>query len=78
LPVGVVASDLPVTPTRLEGTSVEIDTNDEVVVLNNVTSWALEHKVTLTGLDVTRKTLEDVYLSLTREESIEAKGATNV
>lgn len=78
LPVGAVASDLPVTPTRLEGTSVEIDTNDEVVVLNNVTSWALEHKVTLTGLDVTRKTLEDVYLSLTREESIEAKGATNV
>ena len=77
LPAGIAPSDLPVTPTRLEGTSVEINTNDEVVVLNEITSWALEHKVSLTGLDVTRKTLEDVYLALTHQESDDPNGATS-
>ena len=74
LPAGVAPSELPVTPTRLEGTSVEINTNDEVVVLNEITNWALRQRVPLTGLDVTRKTLEDVYLALTHEETNEATG----
>jgi len=77
LPAGVAASDLPVTPTRVDATAVEINTNDEVVVLNEITTWAVQRKVTLTGLDVTRKTLEDVYLALTHEEFDNAKGATN-
>src|SRR5665213_659157 len=77
LPAGVAASDLPVTPTRVDATAVEINTNDEVAVLNEITTWAVQRKVTLTGLDVTRKTLEDVYLALTHEEFDNAKGATN-
>ncbi|HUY17213.1 MAG TPA: hypothetical protein VMV11_06590, partial [Acidimicrobiales bacterium] len=71
----VAPSDLPVTPSRSEGTAVEINTIDEVAVLNQITGWALERRVTLTGLDVTRKTLEDVYLALTHEEAADASGA---
>ncbi|HEV3188074.1 MAG TPA: ABC transporter ATP-binding protein [Acidimicrobiales bacterium] len=77
LPAGIAASDLPVTPTSVDASVVEINTNDEVVVLNEITNWALQRKVTLTGLDVTRKTLEDVYLALTHEEFDDAKGAAN-
>ena len=75
LPAGVAPSDLPVTPSRSEGTAVEINTIDEVAVLNQITGWALERRVALTGLDVTRKTLEDVYLALTHEEAANVGGA---
>jgi ABC-2 type transport system ATP-binding protein len=75
LPVGVASSELPVTPTRTEGTLVEINTDDEVVVLSEITNWALAHKVAVTGLVVARMTLEDVYLSLTHQESDDPIGA---
>jgi ABC-2 type transport system ATP-binding protein len=38
---------------------------DLVRDLHRLTGWALENAVTLDGLDVTRPSLEDVYLSLT-------------
>jgi ABC-2 type transport system ATP-binding protein len=44
---------------------VEISSEDVVRDLNRLTSWAMEHGIGLDGLEVTRPTLEDVYLSLT-------------
>lgn len=58
---------LPFEVSRRDGTVVEIDTDDEVVVLSQLTTWALETRVRLTGLTVTRKSLEDVYLALTQQ-----------
>ena len=66
LPDDVGPSDLPVAPSHLDGTSVEISTDDELVVLARLVNWALEGHRTLPGLSVTRVTLEDVYLDLTR------------
>ena len=44
---------------------VEISSSNVVEDLNRLTNWALEHDANLDGLEVTRPTLEDVYLSLT-------------
>jgi ABC-2 type transport system ATP-binding protein len=44
---------------------VEISSGDVVRDLNRLTSWAIEHRAGLDGLEVTRPTLEDVYLALT-------------
>jgi ABC-2 type transport system ATP-binding protein len=47
--------------------TVEIATGEPVVALNALTGWALERGVALHGLEVTRPSLEDVYLELTKE-----------
>jgi ABC-2 type transport system ATP-binding protein len=65
LPAGVAASELPVTPTRLDEDVVELRTADEVGVLHELTGWALTRGADLVGLTVSRLTLEDVYLRLT-------------
>jgi ABC-2 type transport system ATP-binding protein len=67
LPRDLVVADLPITPSKVDGATVEIYTDDEVVVLNQITTWALEKKLALSGLSVTRETLEDVYLALTHQ-----------
>jgi ABC-2 type transport system ATP-binding protein len=64
LPAEVARADLPV-EVGGEGRSVELRTDRELEVLYELTRWALEHEVRLTGLTVTRHTLEDVYLQLT-------------
>jgi hypothetical protein len=40
-------------------------TNELPRVLHVLTAWALDHGDDLTGLTVTRESLEDVYLRLT-------------
>ena len=65
LPSGWPASELPVPATVTESGSIEIQTDDTVKVLHELTSWALDHRVELVGLSVERLTLEDVYLRLT-------------
>jgi ABC-2 type transport system ATP-binding protein len=72
LPEGVVAADLPVTPSRVDGPSVEVRTPDEVTTLHELTGWALQRHVPLTGLSVSRETLEDIYLALTRHDRDES------
>jgi hypothetical protein len=67
LPPENSVSDLPVLPSCCQGQRVEISTDCELEVLSRLTSWALVQKVQLVGLSVTRPTLEDVYLGLTRE-----------
>jgi ABC-2 type transport system ATP-binding protein len=72
LPDGVAPAELPVAPSDLDGTTVEINTHDELLVLARLVNWALEHELELPALSVTRVTLEDVYLKLTgldRDES---------
>jgi len=46
---------------------VEIEVDEPVSVLHDLTGWALERGLPLEGLEVIRPTLEDVYLALTRE-----------
>ena len=45
----------------------ELTPEDLTITLHRLTGWALEQRVQLTGLEVTRPSLEDVYLSLTGE-----------
>ncbi|MGH9019863.1 MAG: ABC transporter ATP-binding protein [Acidimicrobiales bacterium] len=75
LPDSVAAADLPVAPTDLKGSDVVIVTDAEVEVLARLTSWALEGRVALAGLTVSRLTLEDIYLELTRETDDEGGGS---
>jgi ABC-2 type transport system ATP-binding protein len=51
---------------------ITVTSADPVRDLHRLTGWALEHVIALDGLEVTRPSLEDVYLSLT-ENSQEAE-----
>jgi ABC-2 type transport system ATP-binding protein len=50
---------------RAEGREVEVETSDPVKTLHELTGAALAKGEDLEGLEVTRPTLEDVYLELT-------------
>jgi ABC-2 type transport system ATP-binding protein len=50
---------------RLDGREVRLETDDPVRALNELTGRALEEGVELEGLEVSRPSLEDVYLELT-------------
>jgi ABC-2 type transport system ATP-binding protein len=67
LPDGVTALELPVEAKPVEDGLVEIHTEDEVRVLHDLTGWALGSGHPLHGLSVSRVSLEDVYLGLTRD-----------
>jgi ABC-2 type transport system ATP-binding protein len=47
----------------------EIAPDDEVEALHQLTGWAIDHGVGLDGLQVTRLSLEEIYLSLTGARS---------
>ena len=72
LPHNVAVSDLPVTTSRVDGDVIELRTTDELRTLDRLISWALEGNVAIEGLSVTRETLEDIYLALTREDRAES------
>ncbi|MBO0894688.1 MAG: ABC transporter ATP-binding protein [Acidimicrobiales bacterium] len=65
LPSGCSPAELPVPAIVTESGSIEVQTDDTVKVLHELTSWALDRRVELVGLSVERLTLEDVYLRLT-------------
>ena len=52
---------------RIDGESIELETKDVTRTLHQLTSWAVEKGVDLDGLQVTRPSLEDVYLEITGE-----------
>ena len=56
-------------PVVRTGTVVEIVVDDPVRALHGLTSWAIDRKLDLEGLEVSRPTLEDVYLELTDENA---------
>jgi ABC-2 type transport system ATP-binding protein len=53
-------------PVREQDGWVEVEPADPTRALHELTSWALSHNVELERLTVTRASLEDVYLELTR------------
>ena len=67
---GVELTDLPeqAGAPRTNGAGVvELVADDSVTALHALTGWALERGIELHGLEVSRPSLEDVYLELTRE-----------
>jgi ABC-2 type transport system ATP-binding protein len=50
---------------RVVGDTVEIESADPTADLRELTGWALAHGVELRGLELSRPSLEDVYLDLT-------------
>jgi ABC-2 type transport system ATP-binding protein len=72
LPDGVTVSELPVEAKPVEDGLAAIHTEDEVRVLHDLTGWALAGGHSLQGLSVSRVSLEDVYLGLTRGEGTDA------
>jgi ABC-2 type transport system ATP-binding protein len=64
------AADLPSSlGVEVEGGTARIRTSDPTRTLNELTSWAIQRDVRLDPLEVTRPTLEDVYLELTGGEA---------
>ena len=53
---------------------VEASVDDPVVALHELTSWAIGKGLPLEGLEVTRPSLEDVYLALTGQEGAGSGG----
>jgi ABC-2 type transport system ATP-binding protein len=49
----------------INGGRVEMSATDPVRTLHALTGWALEHRLDLSGLSVSRSSLEEVYLQLT-------------
>jgi ABC-2 type transport system ATP-binding protein len=79
LPAGVAADELPSTLAAATSASagsvdeLQIQAQDPVRTLNELTGWALERGVELAGLEVRQPSLEDVYLELTRPAPEEAR-----
>jgi ABC-2 type transport system ATP-binding protein len=67
VPPGVAVADVPVAVTSVDDGIALIATEDELRVLHTLTGWALEQDHVLVGLSVSRVSLEDTYLALTRE-----------
>ena len=67
LPDGVATGELPVAAGAAAngGRTVSLSTSTPVATLNELTGWALQRGFDLENLEVTRPSLEDVYLSLT-------------
>jgi ABC-2 type transport system ATP-binding protein len=53
---------------RENGREVEVETTTPVQTLNELTGRALAEEIEIEGLEVTRPSLEDVYLELTKAE----------
>ncbi len=65
LPDGVGVDALPVRATTAHGTAM-LDTDTPTAALRDLTVWATGRGLELEQLEVTRPSLEDVYLELTR------------
>jgi ABC-2 type transport system ATP-binding protein len=55
----------------VDGASVELQTKDPTRTLYELTSWAVQAHTTLEGLEVSRPSLEDVYLEITQDVAAE-------
>jgi ABC-2 type transport system ATP-binding protein len=69
-PSGVELPPIPGAASIAHG-EAEVTTTDVTRCLHVLTSWSLEHGIELERLTVTRPSLEDVYLELTREPASE-------
>jgi len=57
---------------RIDDGSVRLESSDPTRTLHELTSWAVQRGISLDGLEVTRPSLEDVYLEITKEAGPEA------
>jgi ABC-2 type transport system ATP-binding protein len=64
LPAGAVPPDGLAGPVGSDGFT-ELAADDVTLTLHKLTGWAIDQGVSLDGLEVTRPSLEDVYLALT-------------
>jgi ABC-2 type transport system ATP-binding protein len=71
LPSGVPAADLPpavaASMSGAPGDTVEVQVTSPLTLLGTLAAWAQARNIDLPDLQVSRPTLEDVYLQLTRE-----------
>ncbi len=67
LPSGVDAAALPLQVRLVAGTAI-IETKTPTRTLNELTTWAVAQGLEFPNLEVTRPSLEDVYLELTKHE----------
>ena len=65
LPPGVGIEELPLSAASVEEGLVEVNADSATRALNELTSWAIARGFELERLQVTRPSLEDVYLELT-------------
>jgi ABC-2 type transport system ATP-binding protein len=72
LALSVDLATLPVQPTSREGETIEILTSDEITVLRTLIHWAVSSDVSIDGLTVERRSLEDVYVALTGGNKVAA------
>jgi ABC-2 type transport system ATP-binding protein len=56
----------------VEGDQVQVSTNDPTRTLYELTSWAVQTHISLAGLEVSRPSLEDIYLGITQDAAAEA------
>jgi ABC-2 type transport system ATP-binding protein len=67
-----VAASMPLDRVRHDNGTISIESSDPTRDLHRLTSWAIDARVTLDSLTVTRPSLEDVYLQLVSEEDRDA------
>ena len=67
LPSGVESAALPLSIRLADGIAI-IETATPTRTLNDLTTWAVAHGLELPNLEVSRPSLEDVYLELTKNE----------
>ena len=65
---GVEDSELPLRR-AVDGQDAELTTTDPTADLHTLTGWALDRRIELRGLSVSRPSLEDVFLGLADEAS---------
>jgi hypothetical protein len=49
----------------IEGDHVRVVTTEPVLAAQQITTWAVDHRIEIGHFSVTQPTLEDVYLELT-------------
>ena len=67
LPPGVTPEEVPISAITMNGDLVEVSAESATHALHELTTWALGKGLELERLQVTRPSLEDVYLELTGE-----------
>ena len=67
VPPGVEPASLPLKPSVRDGVAM-VETSTPTRAVNELTSWAVARNLELPDLEVTRPSLEDVYLELTEHE----------
>ena len=65
LPTGTTLDEMPLPGSGIRDGVVEVESESPTRALHELTTWALERGVELERLQVTRPSLEDVYLELT-------------